>query len=810
MRLASFFVVLVVGFAYCAKEDLYRVLKIDRGATLNVIKRQFRKLAAENHPDRNKGPEAKERYNQIAEAYEVYPKRIELQYFDLQPKIRRSFARELLALIPNLDTEFSGQIKLLSFDEMNTNEVLLEITPLKGYYAHASFVFRIRATPNYPFQLPAISCLSNVFHPNIGTDTMEGNVCLNLFANWCPRYGLEDLLNALLFLFYEPNFDEFLNGNVSVSENAPNMKQTIWKSLYGGFVNEIWYDPNAAWIQWVEGNGNHPFRQSSTKECFEQNILSTHVSLSLHQQPTTNNYYKQAISGQNTSAGSSIRFELPGYFMDEAYLELSYIRHITMRPINLDCDTVDAVKDLRRYYYLEQCNYNQEERMKELDLRSVTASTVEHYQYGFDSKQSAVFGFMISQPIESSCSDRYPFIYSRRDKENDFIFDLKQQTSQENLYFEPFLNGHPSPQEQPETAAELPHKISDGAAALLQGDTGMTVHELQMPENISKNDRDKLSATCFQPDIGGSSESTSSPVEPSNVLMESATSADELRYSEEDQWESTAKIEAENQDTISDPDSEELECAMDVNHLRRMLQSQEKSARQLWPWWWIVYQSRWPAYLAPRHITQVRRTRQRYDFVRASSVVLRSDLFRLGMSCDRTSVYLLLDSLSLSPFSPILNRAAASRMSGRKIVTWYGLDWYSVSDVFRPIHTHQSIDPRNHFHIPILPFTLFYLHNWIAYMSRVELYGSSLGYSRPRNPGALTSMASTCLTPANLGCGQCCYADGWPLWLLWRVSRWLCRLLATSCSRSIRGLDKCDPSSVKIAVGFPFSDLDEI
>lgn len=92
------------------------------------------------------------------------------------------------------------------------------------------------------------------------------------------RYGLEDLLNALLFLFYEPNFDEFLNGNVSVSENAPNMKQTIWKSLYGGFVNEIWYDPNAAWIQWVEGNGNHPFRQSSTKECFEVSKVNTLTS----------------------------------------------------------------------------------------------------------------------------------------------------------------------------------------------------------------------------------------------------------------------------------------------------------------------------------------------------------------------------------------------------------------------------------------------------------------------------------------------------------------------------------------------------
>ncbi|KAA0198197.1 hypothetical protein FBUS_08434 [Fasciolopsis buskii] len=105
---------------------------------------------------------------------------------------------------------------------------------------------------------------------------------------------------------------------------------------------------------------------------------------------------------------------------------------------------------------------------------------------------------------------------------------------------------------------------------------------------------------------------------------------------------------------------------------------------------------------------------------------------------------------------------------------------------------------------------MFYLHNWIAYMSRVELYGSSLGYSRPLNAGTLASMGSTCLTPASLGCGQCCYADGWPLWLLWRVSRLLCRLMVFGCARSIQRPNSGDSNSVPMGVAFPFSDLDEI
>ncbi|THD28024.1 hypothetical protein D915_001090 [Fasciola hepatica] len=143
-----------------------------------------------------------------------------------------------------------------------------------------------------------------------------------------------------------------------------------------------------------------------------------------------------------------------------------------------------------------------------------------------------------------------------------------------------------------------------------------------------------------------------------------------------------------------------------------------------------------------------------------------------------------------------------------KVIARYGLDWYSVSDAFRPIHNHQSITPRNHLHIPILPFSVFYLHNWIAYMSRVELYGSGLGYSRPLNAGTLSSMGSTCLSPASLGCGQCCYADGWPLWLLWRVSRLLCRLMLFCCVKLIRRPEKSVPHVEDVV--FSSSGLNEM
>lgn len=53
-------------------KDYYQILGVERDATPDEIKKAFRKLARETHPDANPGnTEAEERFRQIAEAYEV-------------------------------------------------------------------------------------------------------------------------------------------------------------------------------------------------------------------------------------------------------------------------------------------------------------------------------------------------------------------------------------------------------------------------------------------------------------------------------------------------------------------------------------------------------------------------------------------------------------------------------------------------------------------------------------------------------------------------------------------------------------------
>lgn len=59
---------------YCqveAGEDLYKILGVKRDATDKQIKRAFRKLALKYHPDKNKDPDAKEKFLKIGKAYDI-------------------------------------------------------------------------------------------------------------------------------------------------------------------------------------------------------------------------------------------------------------------------------------------------------------------------------------------------------------------------------------------------------------------------------------------------------------------------------------------------------------------------------------------------------------------------------------------------------------------------------------------------------------------------------------------------------------------------------------------------------------------
>jgi molecular chaperone DnaJ len=51
--------------------DYYEILNVSKTASADEIKKSYRKLAAKYHPDRNKSPDAEEKFKQVGEAYEV-------------------------------------------------------------------------------------------------------------------------------------------------------------------------------------------------------------------------------------------------------------------------------------------------------------------------------------------------------------------------------------------------------------------------------------------------------------------------------------------------------------------------------------------------------------------------------------------------------------------------------------------------------------------------------------------------------------------------------------------------------------------
>ena len=63
-------------------KDYYQILNVPRNASEEEVRKAYRKMALKFHPDKNKSPEAEDKFKEIAEAYEVLSDPQKREVFD--------------------------------------------------------------------------------------------------------------------------------------------------------------------------------------------------------------------------------------------------------------------------------------------------------------------------------------------------------------------------------------------------------------------------------------------------------------------------------------------------------------------------------------------------------------------------------------------------------------------------------------------------------------------------------------------------------------------------------------------------------
>ncbi len=93
-----------------ANKDYYDVLGVPRGASKDQVKDAYRKLALQFHPDRNKDPDAEERFKEITEAYAVLSDDEKRHQYDTYGKegVYQRYSQEEIFRGANFEDIFRG------------------------------------------------------------------------------------------------------------------------------------------------------------------------------------------------------------------------------------------------------------------------------------------------------------------------------------------------------------------------------------------------------------------------------------------------------------------------------------------------------------------------------------------------------------------------------------------------------------------------------------------------------------------------------------------------------------------------------
>ncbi|XP_076467515.1 uncharacterized protein LOC143298538 [Babylonia areolata] len=184
-------------------------------------------------------------------------------------------AKDVQYLQRHIDSQTNGQAQITEVDD-NLEFLLLNIQPNDGYYKGAKVRFKIQFPLSYPDEVPLVLCLDKVYHPNIDTvqdrEEQESDVCVSLLDEWEVTMGLDHVVMALLFLFYQPNQGDALSPYFDGSMDDREMAENIRRTLRGESVEGI------SWPRLLVDDGDDTDKEKVEKMLGLDDELMTTVS----------------------------------------------------------------------------------------------------------------------------------------------------------------------------------------------------------------------------------------------------------------------------------------------------------------------------------------------------------------------------------------------------------------------------------------------------------------------------------------------------------------------------------------------------
>ncbi|XP_046553461.1 NEDD8-conjugating enzyme UBC12-like [Haliotis rubra] len=155
-----------------------------------------------------------------------------------------NLTKEFHKLLKNIRTLSDGQAEIVEWDDEDVSNFKVDVKPHDGAYKGGTFRFTVTLGETFPETAPVIRCETHIYHPNIDPteECDDTNICLNMFNSdeWQEAYGVDGLVQGLLFLFYEPNLEDPLSPYFD-STSEVDFEMNVLASLKGEIVEGVQY-----------------------------------------------------------------------------------------------------------------------------------------------------------------------------------------------------------------------------------------------------------------------------------------------------------------------------------------------------------------------------------------------------------------------------------------------------------------------------------------------------------------------------------------------------------------------------------------